>query len=169
MGAVYRTRQFFAALRPRVTSAERALVADHLTPAEHALFLRLPPAYQRHSVAVWQRLRAQGERNPDLLRAALLHDVGKSRAQLTLGHRVLIVLLERFAPGVLRALARGEGASGWRAAFQVHDRHALIGARLAADAGAPEVAITLIANHHCPPSPRDDDALRALRRADGLE
>ena len=40
---------------------------------------------QRHSLNVMRTLRRQGHTEPDLLAAALLHDVGKSAAWLTPG------------------------------------------------------------------------------------
>lgn len=127
----------------------------------------MPAAYQRHGLNVLRRLEAAGHDDADLLRAALLHDVAKGSA-IRLGHRVLIVLLDRFAPGALAWLAR-DGVAGWRRPFYVNRSHAEIGAGLARAAGATPRTIELIHRHHDPPAPGDDEALRALRGADANE
>lgn len=168
MGTAYRVRQFFAALRPRVDPVERSLVVVRLTPAERALFARLTAAYQRHSLGVLRRLEAAGYTDADLLRAALLHDVGKAEAGIGLHHRVLAVLLPRFAPTLWGRLVSEEAATGWRRPFYVQRHHAALGARLAQAAGASARTVALIARHH-DPAAADDEELRALRRADGSE
>ena len=56
---------------------DRALAAAMLAPPQFAAFRRLPAADQRHAAAVLRLLLAEGARDPDLLVAALLHDLGK--------------------------------------------------------------------------------------------
>lgn len=166
MGALYRARQFWAALRPRVSAAEWALVRSVLGPGELALFARLPRAYQRHGLNVLHQVQAAGGTDSALLRAALLHDAAKG-IDVRLPHRVLVVLLARFAPGLLARL--GRDAAGWRRPFCVHCNHAALGAELARAAGAPALTVALIALHHAPPAPGDSEALRLLREADSAE
>ena len=82
---------------------------------------------------VWRRLVDQDEHNPDLLAAALLHDVGKSRFPLRLWERVLIVSLKAFFPD--RATRWGVGAAkGWRRALVVAAQHPTWGAEMARQA-----------------------------------
>ena len=52
----------------------------------------------------------------ELLQAALLHDVGKSAAPLSLGDRTLVVLARRLAPAAARRWGQGQ-PSGWRRPF----------------------------------------------------
>lgn len=169
MGARHRVRQFFAALRPAGDSGLGPAAAALLSPAERSLFERLSPPYRRHSLAVYRWLRASGNAGPDLLKAALLHDVGKAEARIRLHHRVLGVLLRRFASPLLLWLAREDAPGGWRYPFYVQRQHAAIGARLAENAGAPPEVVALIAHHHDQPAPGDGDSLRVLRSADGAE
>lgn len=169
MGARHRVRQFAAAVRPAGDPALESAAAGLLSPAERALFSRLSPPYRRHSLAVYHWLRAAGHEETGLLKAALLHDVGKAEARIRLHHRVLGVLLRSLALPFLLWLAREDAPGGWRYPFFVQRHHATIGARLAEAAGASAEVVALIAHHHDQPAPGDDDDLRALRGADGAE
>src|SRR5947209_20021721 len=66
----YRLSQFFVAMTARLTSAERALVANVLSPAELRLFERMPRHDQRHCLDVYRLLLRGGYADPLLLRAA---------------------------------------------------------------------------------------------------
>jgi hypothetical protein len=161
MSASHRARQFFRALRPRLSERDRALVQSILTPRQYALFSRLAPADQRHAVEVLLRVRASGITDRDVLQAALLHDVGKAGSGLRLWLRVAAVLLEAWSPRLLRLLsARGP----WRRAFRAYREHPRRGARLARLAGSSPRVVALIAAHQQGPSA--DPALAVLRRAD---
>lgn len=168
MRAAYRVRQFGESLftRPDARDLNEALAT--LSEAERALFLRLSRADQSHSLKVWRVLRARGFEDAPLLRAALLHDVGKVDSGITVFHRVAVVLLGRFAPALLAWLAtRGERVR-WLRPIYVSTRHAAIGARKLTELGASPLVVELVARHHESPLPTDDEWLNELRRADGL-
>jgi hypothetical protein len=120
--AHYRSSQFFKAVGAWVTDDERALVGSVLTaPAQQALFDRMPAADQRHAVDLLCTLRAEGHDHPALMEAALLHDVAKSGAGITVFHRVAVVLLQAFRPAWLARDAEpglpGWGVNLWRRPF----------------------------------------------------
>jgi len=137
--ARYRARQFFGALRPRVDPSLRDEALALLSNGERALFESMTPRDQQHSLDVYERLRAQGHDDRDLLAAALLHDAGKGR--IALWHRVAYVL----APPALldRVTEPGDGA-GWRNALYRCRHHESLGAELARNAGANEQVVSLI-------------------------
>jgi hypothetical protein len=134
----------------------------------------MPRYDQRHSLNVMRSLRAAGYVDPDLLTAALLHDVAKSSGPLRLWHRVAIVLLKAFAPRWLDWLAREVRPGHWRYPFYAHRLHPEIGARWAEEAGCAPLTAWLIA-HHASSTPQRGDNLEAqekaflaaLQRADG--
>ena len=73
---------------------------------------------QAHAFQVLERLKAAGQTDPDLLTAALLHDVGKVLFPLSLLDRVVIVLgkrlLPRGRPGAgARERRTGSAAHSW--------------------------------------------------------
>lgn len=167
--ALYRTRQFFTALRADSQPDHLATAAELLTPGQLLLFRSLPASDQAHSLRVLRQLRRQGYDDPDLLAAALLHDVGKARRPLTVWERVLIVLVGALVPGLLSRWGRGE-PRGWRRAFVVAEQHARWGAEMVTQVGGSARLAALIRHHQDEPKTVADrelsEALRVLRTAD---
>lgn len=159
-------RQFVGAMWPAESEADSELPL--LSSAERALFLKLSPAYRRHSLRVVARLRERGLADPDLLLAGLLHDVGKSAAQIRLHHRVLAVLMSRLCPRLLARIGT-DGTTGWSRPLHVQANHALLGAELLEAAGTRGEVVRLVAQHHAAPAAGDPPRLVALRWADGKE
>ena len=171
MSATYRVRQFASALLARVSPDDLREADEVLPPDAQKLLRRMSVSDQRHSLNVMRTLRRQGHTEPDVLAAALLHDVGKSAAWIPPWHRAIIVLTQRFAPGVLAWLTRGE-PRGWRCPFVVHRQHTEIGAEWAAQAGCSALTVSLIRRHQeplrCAPQDEQERLLVALQRADGV-
>jgi hypothetical protein len=161
-----RLRQGLDALRPSLSSRQRTVIESALTDAQAALVHELPEFDQAHLCRVYERLRASGESDVDVLTAALLHDVGKVQNgyAVKLPHRVARVILERLAPGVLAWLARIP-ASRWRHGFVLAVHHPVFGAEKAAAANCSARVCWLIAHHEDDPPP-DDEGLRRLMVAD---
>jgi len=140
--ARYRSRQFFGSLRPRVDTELRAEAFDLLSEPQRELFLTMTPRDQEHCLAVYDRLREQGQGERDLLVAALLHDAGKG--SVALWHRVAYVLLSAGAPGLLRRLVEPGDGRLWRQALYRCLHHPRLGAERARQAGCSEGAVALI-------------------------
>jgi putative nucleotidyltransferase with HDIG domain len=165
---MYRVRQFVRALRPTVRRETSALCAEHLAPAEEALFRRMAVYDQEHAALVLSRVTmARGEVAPELAQAALLHDVGKAGdTPVRLPQRVALVLAEAVAPWLLRGVEDAEPGD-WRYPMSIAMRHAARGADMLRSAGAPERVVELVRRHHdCLGEDTDDDWLRALQAAD---
>ncbi len=97
-------------------------------------------------IRVLERLKAAGQTDPDLLSAALLHDVGKVLYPLSLLDRVVIVLGKRFFRR--RAGRWSEGTPDrFRRPFVVAAHHPEWGADLAEQAGASSRTVDLIRRH----------------------
>src|SRR5690554_5162856 len=114
---VYRLRQFWHGLQAQVSAQEQTLARRLLPGSSYALFARMPVDAQRHSLNVLYGVQAVSD-DPDLAAAALLHDAGKVAGEnvhvrLGLWQRGPLVLMEAFAPHLLRRLAKNERASGW--------------------------------------------------------
>lgn len=127
----------------------------HLVPAELALFLAAEPRDHRHSVDLFEALRAADATEAELV-AALVHDVGKGR--LRAWHRVAFVVLGALAPHLGRAIEVDRGAS-WRRALWRLRHHARLGAALLAAAGSEARVVELVARHT--DAPPEDDAVLA--------
>ena len=73
----YRIWQLWRALTGRLTADEHVYAQQTLTPAEYALFIRMPPYDQRHGMDVARVLGRLGVTEASVLALALLHDIGK--------------------------------------------------------------------------------------------
>ncbi len=146
MRILYRTRQVWHALNSYPAAEELAQVRNTLTPSLISLFSRMQISEQAHSLRVFNQLIAQDEKNADLLVAALLHDVGKSRHPLRLYERVMVVLAKTLFPGWVKRWGQGD-PSGWQRPFVVAEQHPAWGAEMATQAGASPLAAALIYRH----------------------
>ena len=103
-------------------------------------------------------LAEQGDVAQDLLRAALVHDAGKSTARIAVWERVAHVLMLRLSPALVGRI--GSPHDGLGHGLYVLAHHAELGARLAAAAGFSPVVVSLVRGD-------GDPAMQsALRRAD---
>jgi hypothetical protein len=167
---LYRAFQFWKTFDGALAPDELEVAKAVLTPHQMILFERLHPSEQRHSLRVMGALQEKGENNPDLLKAALLHDVGKSRYPLRLYERVMIVLGKAVIPRLTKRWGQGP-PRGWRRPFVVAEQHPEWGARMSADAGASPLTQSLIRRHQeeLPPegaSCLEDRLLDNLQRTD---
>jgi len=142
----YRVQQFWQALTASIDEEDIQEVRAVLAPELLDLFLQMQTSEQAHSLWVYRRLRSQGETQPDLLAAALLHDVGKSLYPLKIWERVEIVLSKKFMPSVVKHWENSP-SKGWRKPFVVAAQHPAWGAEMAQKAGATHRVVSLIRRH----------------------
>ena len=169
--AIYRARQFWMAWRAQsLTEEELAPAYSVLTAEQMQLFTRMQPSEQIHALHVLQTVQQQGETDPDLQTAALLHDIGKARAPLRLWERVLIVLGRKLFPERAKTWGYSQ-LQGWMRAFVIAEQHPAWGGQMASEVGCSSLAVSLIRRHQSPGesepvSPREDHLLKILQNAD---
>jgi hypothetical protein len=159
---VHRVAQVVAHVRARVEPAEEADARVLLTNGGWQLFAAMPVADRRHALDVVGRLRASGHADPDLLAAALLHDAAKGD-RMRLWHRIAGVLLDAFAPRMLRRLASLDPAS-WRHPFHLYLHHERLSADLAEGAGCSPRTVAFLRGAMADPA--DVRLAAALKAAD---
>jgi len=172
--SLHRIRQGLNNLTAAMGPEEWALVARWLSPAERSLFQRMQRADQLHCVRVTAWLLAEGESDEIVLRAALLHDVGKTRCHLTVIHRTLYVLLAPLFRSFPPLFMGSSGDSHWWMPYYVIANHPRIGASMLARAGCEERLWRLVELHqqdpqlvaNVPEVQWTRQALVKLRRAD---
>ncbi len=175
----YRVKQLWWAVTARPLSpTEQAIIDQLLNAAERELFGRFSFNDQQHSLRVVALLREAGHTQSDLLKSALLHDIGKTAVNLTVLDRCLVVLGSAVAP---RRSQKWGGAGqnwtpahavGWRKPFVVKQHHPAWSAQMAEAAGTAAPVCALIRHHQAiiPPDDHTEEArlLRLHQWADNL-
>jgi putative nucleotidyltransferase with HDIG domain len=165
----YRLRQFWRTLSITNNPLELEQALALLSPEQRDLFSQLQPSELNHALMMFCRLLAQGEDQPDLLVAALLHDVGKLRYRMSRLERVMVVLVKAVMPRQAHRwgelpLSGWDGLPSWRLAFIVAEQHAEWGAEMARKAGVSPLAEILIREHHQPPNQEANSTENYLQR-----
>lgn len=142
----YRLKQAWRQLWIAPHAIDMQLVADVLPDAALALYKRMSRSDQAHTCCVLAALRRSQHVSTDLAQAALLHDVGKAGARLSLPFRTMVVILRWLSPGTLRKLGEFE-TPAWRRPFYIQRHHAAIGAGLCAAAGCSPRVVQLVMSH----------------------
>jgi len=157
---LHRARQFFeAGARPGAGDLE--LASRFLEGELLALFEAQHPRDVVHAAATARWLLARGHDDPELVCAALLHDVGKGQQRRA--DRVAHVLVSAMGLGTVAADAGARLEI--RRALARSRAHAEAGAALLAKAGAAGRTVELTRLHHAPPG--GDPVLALLQEADG--
>jgi len=165
-GLFPRVEQFVATLTHRhsdeIDQRLQALLGDD---AQWRLVARLAPYDRTHHLQVHDLLVARGCTDPDLLRAALLHDVGKARGRRRVcrWHRVARVVGRWVSPRLWRRLSHTPNRV--TLGLYLTEHHARLGAASVRAIGVSERCCNLIARHE-DPQPTGDALLDALIAAD---
>jgi hypothetical protein len=144
-------RRFFGALWPgSPASNDEIWAAAVLEPDELLLYRRLPNHDRRHALRCGQRMMiALG---PDVearwIAAAMLHDVGKYDADLSVPGRA-IATMAAIAPGGRARVERWTKATGFRVRVARYAQHGELGAEeIRRSGGRDECAAWAAAHHH---------------------
>ncbi|MGA9533489.1 MAG: HD domain-containing protein [Anaerolineales bacterium] len=169
MRPAYRVWQMVANLTARPTAADWQNAARYLSPQQELMFRNLSAADQAHSLRVMHTLLAADEQDPDLLAAALLHDVGKAKFRQRPWERAAAVVFGWLAPEWAARWGRGRPI-GWRRPFVVARQHPLWGASALEQVGSSRRLIWLVRHHQDEPEALGDgesvEQLRRLQQAD---
>lgn len=139
---------------PALQPDEAGWVRSRLRPVEAALFFAQGRADRRHGYRAGRWVAERSGDRPDLVRAALLHDVGKRHARLGVAGRV--------AASLLALLGRRPGGR-----MGTYLAHGPLAAAELADLGAEPVVVEYARHHHGDrPTRFDPEDWRLLDEAD---
>jgi hypothetical protein len=163
----YRFQQLYMALRASpLTSSECEEVRKKLTPPQAALYFGLPVYEQRHALRVCRTLQSAGHTDPELLQAALLHDIGKrdpeSGRTITIWGKTVNIVLRTIGGNKLVARVARPDPRRWRYVFWLQLRHEQRGMELAEAAGSSPKVVALVGGQ----VPPGDPFFTALKWAD---
>lgn len=124
-------------------------IATLLSERQRTAWEALPAIERNHLSRVGRLLLDRGESSPDLLIAAVFHDMGKHTAtgSVRLLHRVMRVLLERLAPASIARLQVSPVAPKMIYPLWLSVHHARLGADAARELGCSPRTCWLIAQH----------------------
>lgn len=107
---LYRVRQFIWAATAKLTGDDLIFIGSYLNDYEKQLFASLPTSIQTHSVKVAREALEECHRQNlydiQLIKAALLHDIGQANMGLNPFTKSIMVMGNRLFPGTLRKLRR---------------------------------------------------------------
>jgi len=133
---IHLAKRYWEGLRSKpLTSVERLWVDGLLAPSERAAFYEQSAVDQRHGYSAAQVVSAAPEANPSVVRAALLHDIGKRHARLGLMGRVWASLAIRLRLPLWGRVRR-------------YRNHGPIGARELQQWGAESLVVEFARTHH---------------------
>ena len=175
---IKRIRQFIRATIATVSSTDNAFLAEYLNYAEQRLFYNMSLPDQAHALNVAHtaenilRHEAMGQKINEtlLIRAALLHDIGRTNSDMNTWGKVAAVLLHNFFPVLAKKLSASyRPSTGWwlQRVMYVYFHHPDIGAKKLNNLGLVKEA-ALVAGHHATPKTSDEPELTILRQADEL-
>ncbi len=132
-------------IRPEWARPDDAWAEARLDAPERSLYRAMDPRDRAHAVQVARALtRARPDAPAEVVRAALLHDVGKSRRAYRVSERIAAHLL-RGAPPPPEPTRHG-----WAGARQVAAHHGAYGAAMIRAAGGSARVAELVARHDRP-------------------
>lgn len=144
-------RRFFTSLSKRPPDTrDVAWVNERLLANEFALWNRMKPHDQRHSIEVANRfIQLHPKFTRDEVAAALLHDIGKVESELGVVGRVVATIA---------------GPKGRK--FRTYHEHELIGLNLCRTAGSSSETLRLLDRSN--EMSRNDPVVHLLRQADQI-
>jgi putative nucleotidyltransferase with HDIG domain len=159
---------------PIINKEERKLIDDYLDDAGKFLFSQMSKADQRHSLAVAQMILDQaaylrGVKIKALVKAALLHDIGKIEGDFNWLSRLFVGLIRRINPTLRGKLAITNPDTIWekvKYGCYVDLVHPARGAHMAKIFGIEPAVVEMIRRHHDPPRENQSPELTWLQTAD---
>jgi putative nucleotidyltransferase with HDIG domain len=142
----YRIWQFCKSFKSSLSQDDWDRIRLYLSPVEIILFTKMPVPDQNHCFRVFNSVLDAGENDENLIKAALLHDIGKSLHPLRRWERIFAVIGRGLLPDL--ALMWGKGKpEGFKRPLVVIQQHPDWGAELAREADCSETVVWLIKNH----------------------
>jgi len=143
--SLYRIKQFYWSITAKLDDEDIDFIHKYLNEEERKLFGRLIEYEQKHSIKVARDVikesKERGINSRLLIKAAILHDIGKITNRLNIVDKSAIVLLDKFTKGKLKK------AKGIKR-IETYYNHGEKGVDVLKPYGYDERLLYLIKNHH---------------------
>lgn len=141
---LYRVKQFYWAITYKINKEDKEFINKYLDKYELKLFNNLGKSEQSHSIRTAKDVKKIIKNNRaeyKLIRAALLHDIGKIEKNLNVIDKSVMVLLHKFTKGKLKKFTGIKKVD-------VYYNHAEKGYNILKQHLDDERVLYLIRNHH---------------------
>ncbi len=169
----YRIKQFIATRKTNLSYLEIDFVRKYLNHQEQILFFRMKGFDQRHALLVANKCL---EKTVDvswidkakMARVALLHDVGKSSADIGVFLRIIYVLINSIKEGkYIKFFAKENSRLGFKRKLFILSKHGSIGNKMLTEIDCTDKdVLQCVANHHDSPEVNESKMLPILRDVD---
>lgn len=159
---MYRVKQFFGGLIANIPDGYDRLLNGYLEEKEKQIFMKLPRHEKKHAIDTaytMKNFNLQKDRDI-LIKAALLHDIGKIGGSIGLIKKSILVLADKFFPNFSHKLSLKLNM------FNIYYNHPALGAKILEDIGTDVRVILLVRNHHSENC--EIDGIELLKKADGV-
>ncbi|MDF2883659.1 MAG: metal dependent phosphohydrolase [Clostridiaceae bacterium] len=103
---IYRFKQFYWAITAKVNKNDKNFIEENLNEIEKDLFFRLSKSDQKHSLRVAYKVKVLCKESnisdKILVKAALLHDIGKVECSLGVIDKSILVIADKILKGNLK-------------------------------------------------------------------
>ncbi|MFD3155342.1 HD domain-containing protein [Haloimpatiens sp. FM7330] len=142
----YRIKQFIWSINSKITSEDMKFVEKYLNSEQIQLFNKLSTCEQKHCVNVAKDISELHESNNikyynELMKAALLHDIGKIECKLNVIDKSVLVILDKLFNGKLKKYKNIKKVD-------VYYNHAYKGYQILKKIEANKKVLHLVKNHH---------------------
>ena len=162
-----RVKQFYINVTDKMSKEDYNYVKSIINDEEFVLFNKLLKSEQKHSVRIAKYIEYAIDnsliddnnilKNKDLLvKAALLHDVGKSRKTINVIDKSIIVILNKLTKGNLRNFEKSKKV-------QCYYNHSEYSYDILKEINKDEKLLNIIKNHH---NETDDNLIKFFKYVD---
>lgn len=148
---IQRVKQFYMAITCKITDEDKKFIEAYLNKNEQELFYRLSVSEQCHCVRVTKDIKnfiynktndlKYNLSKEELIKVALLHDIGKINCNLNVFEKSIMVLLNKFTKGKLKKLNNIKKVD-------VYYNHGIMGENILNKMQYSERFLYLVKNHH---------------------
>lgn len=158
---LYRAKQFFKGVT--AYKIDSSLADIYLNSEELALFLKLPRHEKRHAIDTARTIIKMNvkENKGILIKAALLHDIGKTEPASGIIMKSILVLIDKIFPRICFRLSKRFRV------FNTYYNHPQIGACLLEKTNTENKVKLLVRYHHSEKN-ADIEGMDILKKADNL-
>lgn len=160
---LYRIGQFLKGLTAHIPLEGTVLLDRYLNRQERKIFMELPKHERRHAIATAFSVinLSSNSYNDTMIKAALLHDIGKIKAKTGIIKKSVLVLMDRFLPSLSNKLSESMKM------FYIYYNHPEVGADILKTLNTEDGVVDLVRYHHSDTC-RDIEHMDILKKADSL-